>query len=629
VTASWFGFFLLSIACLWAFAAVIARRIAVEGRDVVAVSILVLFTALYAIPLAAGSLGRLGPSDLLGGSLATIPATLLLARRRRASAVGPVSPWVIGRGHWVWSGVLAIFALVEAAHYARHFARVHPLCWDVAQFELPNAIRFAQLGTLWEVDPGFGVSYPYGYELSLIWPIVFTRSESLLGLMHALFCGAVVAYAYLVSERMLQGIPVPTKGLVSASVAAGLLVAPGFRGVFHVVGKADVAVAAFGLAAVYFLLRAAEGGGLRFFVLAGASLGLVVGTKATGLAYLAGFLAMAVLVADRRLHGRARVSLVVRQQLAILGPAVLLGGFWYTRNWLVVGNPTGDPGLARIGLERSIVLNLSRPAFYRFDGPFFEFATACLAGLAVTIIAVIRWRRGTADRVGFALFASALLLAVVTFGITPFSAHGTAPTEPLQLRLSGIMVPLLIIAAGLCLARVVGRRPLAAGAMGVPPFRLSLSVSRLTRAAWPLGGLVLLVSMVAQHFLYVPPDGLPGYERLLGIRERTQVYAWARRELHERSLLSLYVAPYGLLGPEFSNLVVYFQPEGLPIGWVRAAVARYGVEFVFVGKDPYSGQARLPPVAEAISREPGFVEAFRDSQVVVYRTPLSGTRPSR
>lgn len=628
--------FLVSMACLWAFSAAVARRVARDSEDFVAIALLVLFTVLYAIPLAAGALGQLGPGALLVGSLATAIPTVLLTRGGPASGSVRLSPIAMGRGHRLWSAALALIALIEVLRHGRRFARLHPLSWDVAQFGLPNAIRFAQLGSLWPIDsPGFGLSYPYGYELSIIWPIVLTRSDSLLGLMHGLFCAAVMAYTYLLARRILHRAPPRTGALVCATIATSVLFSPGTRYVVDDVGKADVALAASGLAAVYFLLRALQGAGARYVILAGIALGLAAASKATGLAYVAAFLVVLALVSDRPASPPRRAALaVIRDQLAILGPALLVGGFWYARNWLVAGSPGGDPGLARIGWERSIARNLFRSTFYRLDGPFLVLATAWLAALAVAAIAVMRWRAGAADRVSFATLASALLSSAAIFCFTPFSAYATFPTAPLQLRLSGIMMPLLMIAAGIALARIAGSAPIASGPIDAAPSPLSPRVCGRALAAWLLSGLALLVGMGTQHLLYVAPDGLPGYDRVLGVfREPTLAYAWARRELHDRSVLSLYVTPYGLLGRDFSNRVVYdLHPDGLPIEQVRAAVQRFDVEYVFVGRNPnraYETAGGFPPIAEAIAREPGFAEAFRDSQVVVYRTPLGAREADR
>lgn len=101
-------------------------------------------------------------------------------------------------------------------------------------------------------------------------------------------------------------------------------------------GDVEVGQAAYVTAALYALWRLRGGGGPAWRWVAGIGLGMAFGIKYPSVWAI---VALAVAWLAVRLRDRARPAALLLDGGIIGATALLLGGGWYLRNWLVVGNP--------------------------------------------------------------------------------------------------------------------------------------------------------------------------------------------------------------------------------------------------------------------------------------------------
>ncbi len=499
-----------------------------------------------------------------------------------------------------------------------HYSAIHPLSWDVVQFNLPNAIHFWQIGTFWRIDPGFGVSYPYGYELSIIWPIVFMRSEALIGWMHFLYAIACLVYLICILSIFLRSDEKPWKELtyLGALIAWGVI--PEFRDILDNIGKNDVSIIALGSAALYFLLRYSWTKQFSFIVCLGIALGLMTGYKPTGIIYLILFMGLvfSLSIIDRFKRG---VGELCREQILLVSLTVVLGSFWYIRNYLVLGM-FYDIGLARIGWERNIITNLLQSNFHIFDRPFWFLIISALLSVNLTGLFAIRIFRGNTVDKPYLVISLAFIGSVLILGLMPF---GTWPTPPsLQIRYGGIMIPLLIIFISLGVRNLMWRLIIEESADGWIIFFRTPDWFRVTYGL--IICLLIVILMYSQQKAYQYPYGLSGYEHISPqFDAEIGAYRWVQESLRESSLYSLSVIPYGILGTDFSNRVVYnLNPEQTSKEEVWAVVEKYQADYLLIGKNlhieqPTAGQ--FPSILTDIDNAPQFLETYRDTQVVIFR----------
>ncbi len=105
----------------------------------------------------------------------------------------------------------------------------------------------------------------------------------------------------------------------------------------------DLTVAAFVICAVYFFADAIQTTRAASFVVAGAALGLAIGTKPTAFLVLPGLCVGAAAILWRSRHGLGSTRRVVAAMAAGLLLAMLLGAPWYIANKEAYGNISGPP----------------------------------------------------------------------------------------------------------------------------------------------------------------------------------------------------------------------------------------------------------------------------------------------
>ena len=605
-----FALFGVSIGCVIGGSIVVARRVFARcPADAIAFALLLCLLCLYVIPVVTGLFGVISvPAYVLGSALAlTVSALCALAGPHVSNTVCHAARPRVLCVSWKYGAIVFLLVLVLFFVYRpiiAHLHTIHVLFWDVVSFALPNAVRYLQVGSLWSVESAFGISYPYGYELSVAWPILFFKSESLIGVFHGLFVLASLFYfaallCLFVGSRWRGAI------VLGGLILLGLI--PPVRQIFWYIGKNDVAVVTFGLSALYFFVRCLISWAWPRIVAVGISLGLMIGTKAIGLAYLAMFLGLILLVALLRKDSRHRATHMVGAQIVTALIALLVGCPWYIRNWLLLGDPFGLE-MGAIGMQRSIVWNLLSPQFWRIDLGLWTLAVCC-------IVSVVFALAGRVPRLNTRLAALqfAFLGSVLVFAVTPFGAFGSVPEEPIQLRLSGIMIPLLVLVTLLPPARLLDKvenNPSPGIVAKVP------GQDRVLTLLVAAGICALLAWMYYQLHAYQPPAGLPGYEPQIAYRA-------IKSNLQGARLYSINLRPYGLLGSDYSNYVLYsLHGNDLTLSDIMGTLTKYNADYLLVGRDPNIGAKHEFPEAVAQMQSAGLLPTvYADPQFAVFKVP--------
>lgn len=295
-----------------------------------------------AVVLTAGVPGALGALDrpvVAGVALATGAAATLVwwtPLRRRIRADAEVASAVVRAVRAdLWVALLSIGALVSLAWQAFVGAVLPVYAYDGLTYHLTTVATWVQSGDLEPTRLSLCCSrFPLNGELLSAWPTVMTGDDRAVGLVQVGFV--------LLGAAAVAGIARTARLPAHAAVAAGAL----FVLTPVVLAQAptpylDVVIAALALAGLHAALRFVRTGRIAHAVGAGLAAGLVSGTKGTGLlwAVAIGLITVAgVVVAVRRDGPPAR-----RRGAAALLTAgvlvVLLGSFWYVRNWVDTDNP--------------------------------------------------------------------------------------------------------------------------------------------------------------------------------------------------------------------------------------------------------------------------------------------------
>jgi len=395
---------------------------------------------------------------------------------------------------------------------------------------------------------------------------------------------------------------------------------------FNQIGKNDIAMSAFIIAALYFLLQCITGISRnetlgQNILLLGMTLGIISGIKPHGLLYSAFFLGM-LLTGNLSKKASWHSAMVV--SLCILFLAV----FWYIRPLIML--KTIPPS----GIDQTVIYNLNKGLHLFLHGR--ENILFSLAMVFCLIMGVI-WHNQD-----FKMRAANYTLAasIVIFCLTPFSAlNGTQ----MQLRLAPATLPLVIIIAVATFLRLIVKagaenKPslvneptpwsyrrvtfgayvslgLCSVAMVAIPWLAGLEAKQ--RWVWNLRGFILIGFLAASVYLYnavkaakdyhlgasrsrfavfagfivlltlgsqirsyEPIGDLPGYN------ENTSVYRWVYQNIRGKNLYLLGLRPYGLYGQEFSNRVIYGgDSHNTKLEDWLSLLKHHKVDYLVIGRD--------------------------------------------
>jgi hypothetical protein len=308
-------------------------------------------TLVLGISLIAGVLlDQFEPSVLIGLTAAADAALVFVLIRSRQTAATPVEAVrgavAVARRLAPWQIAIVSLALIALAWRAVLALVLPPFAYDALAYHLTAVASWVQSGQI-GVNPYADCCghYPSNAEVLFAWPTVLLHRDSLtdtvqigLALIGALAVGGLARWA---------GASGP-----NAVTAAALFILTPIVLTQANVDYNDVAVAAMLLAGLYFGARYLSAGPFlfapanagppqsAFLLLAAISAGFLLGTKVNGI-LLAGVVVLLLFaqLATAAARGRLSVGRAAAGVGIVFGAILLLGGYWYARNWVQTGNP--------------------------------------------------------------------------------------------------------------------------------------------------------------------------------------------------------------------------------------------------------------------------------------------------
>jgi hypothetical protein len=266
-----------------------------------------------------------------------------------AAAGAPAAPRTPGSTAWalprergarIMLGCVVICVMATTASViGRDAAVLHtgPLDTDSVHYHLTQAAHFVQthsdLHQHHAASSDGTVYYPYDAEMLDAIAMLGPHPDVATFGLNLLFGWLALLAGWVIGGRWCSAAPARAAG---AAVLALPIVSQASTGP----GLNDLPSMAFVLAAVACLAAAGVPRGERprarwvgELAMAGLALGLAAGTKLSALP-VAVFIALAVVLVASGDRGRSALALFL--------PAFLAGGFWYVRNWVIVGSPLPD-----------------------------------------------------------------------------------------------------------------------------------------------------------------------------------------------------------------------------------------------------------------------------------------------
>jgi hypothetical protein len=507
---------------------------------------------------------------------------------------------------------------------------VHSMSWDVVSYHLPNAVTYLQRQTWWVVQGTYG-HYPGGNELLNLWSLLPLKSDALLGFTTmGLFLGSLLASVVILN--LVVPIRSPFwRGIASLSFLGILISIPEFQNLVFDVGRNDVTMLFWELVILWTFLRS-KTRTEHWSILTGITLGMLIGTKPNGLYFLLGMLLLNLAVPNSELD-ESPVSRLRTTGLKILLPSLIVGGGWYLRNLLLTGTLTPGDQL-KAAADLSIAQNLSSPALYTLNSPFFILTIATLLSF-ITLIFAVAFR--PIDRIdqpplpqssrfaiplGIQIVAAWNLVAVIAMIFTPSGAGylaGAGKVFLLQVRYSAIVMPLtgilMIYALSVLLDRLLQPSPWLDQLEG-----RSIPAQSQKTIAIATGTIAILTA--AQLATYHAPEGLPGYDGIFfpAGQTKSEVYRWVQKNIQDSTIYSVGLRPYGLLGDHFSNRIIDRLGSS---GWTwsegELVLATQKPKYIAVSADPFDRSIPMETLKKIASDRSKFELVFQDDLAVVFQ----------
>ncbi|HEY3324975.1 MAG TPA: glycosyltransferase family 39 protein [Planctomycetota bacterium] len=311
----------ISGTCLFLAAQRVSARLLRQALErAIAIPVLV-FGCIVAIGELASLFGMLNrPSFWLAGSAVAVVLSRLLTPQ---AAVGS-----IGLPKWRWTGrsVALAYAIILALAVA-----LPPNTWDSMSYHLSRIGYYLQQGHLghFVTNNTRQTEFPVNAELAMLWTIVFLRSDRLAVLVQfTAAIGAALSVAGICLRLRLPRLMAGLAALICLSLPQIALQASSTQN--------DLTAAWLLCAGVYFLLAVAHTGLWSYALLAGAAIGLAVGTKPTVCLFAPGLLLWWLLELRRSTVCWHRV-LPVATGAVVLG-CILFAAPQYLRNCAATGH---------------------------------------------------------------------------------------------------------------------------------------------------------------------------------------------------------------------------------------------------------------------------------------------------
>jgi hypothetical protein len=233
--------------------------------------------------------------------------------------------------------------------------------WDALWYHLPIVGNIMQSGAIREIPVNSFIEqfiniFPKNIELFFLWNIIFLKSDVIVDLSQLLFTVAGVFTVYSLALKLNIN--------EKYAVYSGLLFF--FTPIIilqSTTNYVDVAIAVLFLLAINFLIIAGDGTDNDLYlrirklsvVIAGLTTGVLFGAKGSGPLFVS-ILTAAILVQEvvrnKRTQSstRAMITALSYSALYFLVPVLLLGGYWYIKNWVVYGNPVYPMAISLFGI---------------------------------------------------------------------------------------------------------------------------------------------------------------------------------------------------------------------------------------------------------------------------------------
>lgn len=575
----------------------------------------------------------------------------------------------LGRAERVTLACVAICVITTSASLLGRdvaAAGTGPIDFDSVNYHLTQAahmVRAHNLYHLHHIQSSDGTAvYPFNIELLDAIGMLGPHPDLAIFGLNLLFGWLALLACWVIGTKWSRGAPALAAG---AAAMALPIVALGSSGP----GLNDIPAMAFVLAAVALLSVAGvpRGSGprkvwLTQVAMAGAALGLAAGTKLNALA-LVGLIAIGTVLLAK--HDR-RATLA-----ALVAPALLTGGFWYLRDWIVVGSPLPDLNLTIAGhglhlvpypeyqpLEYTVAHYLGNysvirhwfvPGLHKVWSPLWPVvAFAAVVGVIVTLADRSRQRR---------MFGVAVVGGFVAYLVTPSTAQGIEGVPFVFATNTRYALPLIILALVLLATSprlrrfepviTVGFTALMVILMGLPRYAspnrikfwdglavmivliLAVLVADQAFRRWTSRAAVLLAApavlitvgvgvVVQDHYLA---------RRYAGGTSDDRLYT-ALSGLHGTRIgLIGYRSGYPLFGQDLSNKVNYVGVTTSRHAFVEPTSCAAMVSVLADQHDGYVVVDTVEPflntaqVASWVSKIPGAVVVFSADNKIVYRMP--------
>jgi hypothetical protein len=389
------------------------------------------------------SIGALRPMWIIAATVLSVAgAGYAVLKQERQGAVRsrppPVGPWL---------GAAAVGVVVTVVLLAMSV----PLEWDELAYHLPYARDYAEAGGLVVSEKLRFPLQSHNYQLLYATALLFAY-EPAAHLLHAL-SGVLVAAGMFVFARHHFG---------QSAAILSVIMYFSFSGSLLDTAYVDLGATLFVFFAFYSFTLWQQSRNDGFLLLAAFLVAIAAGTKYQALAQLPGF-ALALMLAGRRdwLRPAIRAAAVF----------LLFGSWWYTRSWMVSGDPIHPLGGELFGYwlwdKEDLAAQVADIGRYRDHLPF-ELAPALLGFL------LLRRRRDPAVR-------SLLIVALAGLAAWYLSSRYDRyllPTYPFLAMLSAAV----IVMAGRRLAEIAPLRSLALAARDRAPTVLRLTALGLCAA---------------------------------------------------------------------------------------------------------------------------------------------------
>jgi hypothetical protein len=645
--------------------------------------LLLICVMLYLLPTIAGALGILRPYCLIIFALVTLLISALTYLFKWRSPEKPNDFYHLPIKYCASPIILEILLVVVPAicslswivifvvQSIRHKIALYyipPFPWDVVEYQFPHLVNAIQSGSLWTTIWAY---YPMGCEMFHSWGFVFLRNDALVyptnfffSIIFIFFSGYLLHILCFKYKKVRSG----TQIIAYLIMTVLLLVLPPLWNMhFNQIGKNDIAMSAFIIAALCFLLLCitetskSQTFGPNILLLA-LALGIASGIKPPGLLYVAFFLGM--LLKDN-LGKKVPWSAIGIAGLSILVLAI----FWYLRPFIMIGgNPLSDAA------KQSIVYNLNKGLGLFLHGR--ENLLFSFSMVFCVIMGVVWHNKDFKMRVvNYTLAASIVILC-----LTPYSAFNRTD---IQLRLAPATIPLVIIIAIATFLRLKvtageAKKPyrlnepkarpyrrvivlawlafaLGAAAMMAIPFIGGLATK--PRWAWNLRGLIIIgflvgslylynsvpaindykltisrsllyvtaffiviITLLIQIIAYKPPGDLEGYN------EQTSVYRWVYENIRGKTIVAMGLRPYGLYGKDLANRVIYEgYSSDLKLEKLLFMIKQKKPEYLVIGRDfaQHEGWYEFMPFPSEVDKIQKMGDIFKlvwsDSHAMVFK----------